>query len=127
MYCDEEAVPAIVKSQAIQLHHRISRCEEEVTQLNSEMVNCVDHYLNVYDCLLKCGEKFRNPDDEFSLGRGCLLEMAKAKCIRQLKSFIYIYFIENVGIGTSEIDVIEDYGQVSTISNQGMLNVFNLI
>ena len=41
--------------------------------------------------------------------------------------YIYIYFIENVGIGTSEIDDIEDYGQVSTISNQGMLNVFNLI
>ena len=59
----------------------------EVTQLKSEMVNCVEHYLNVYECLLKCAEKFQDSEDWLSLGRMCMLRKAKAKCVRQLKLF----------------------------------------
>ena len=87
LYCDDATIPAIVKSQAVQLHHRICRCEEEVTRLKSEMTNCVEHYLNVYKCLLKCAGNFQDSEDRFSLGRMCLLRKAKAKCVRQLKSF----------------------------------------
>ena len=42
LYCDDSTVPVIIKYQAVQLHHRISRCEEEVTRLKSEMANCVE-------------------------------------------------------------------------------------
>ena len=87
LYRDDSTVPVIIKSQAVQLHHRISRCEEEVTRLKSEMGNCVEHYLNVYECLLNCAEKFQDSEDRLSLGRMCLLKKAKAKCVRQLKSF----------------------------------------
>ena len=87
LYCDDSTVPVIIKSQAVQLHHRISRCEEEITRLKSEMANCVQHYLNMYEYLLHCAEKFQDSEDWLSLGRICLLKKAKAKCIRQLKSF----------------------------------------
>ena len=84
LYCDDSTVPVIIKYQAVQLHHRISRCKEEVTRLKSEMANCVEHYLNVYECLLKCAEAFQDSEDRLSLGRMCLLKRQKPSVLGSL-------------------------------------------
>lgn len=84
LYCDNSTVPIVVKSQAVQLHHRISRCEEEITRLKTDMSNCVDHYVDLYEYLTRCTERLQCSEEP---SRICLLKREKTKCISQLKSF----------------------------------------
>ena len=84
LYFDNSTVPIVVKSQAVQLHHRISRCEEEIARLKTDMSNCVDHYVDMYEYLTRCIERLQHSED---LSRICLLKRDKTKCINQLMLF----------------------------------------
>ena len=50
---DESSVPTVVKYQAVQLHHQICRSEEEIERIKTKMCDCVNHYIDVYEYLLK--------------------------------------------------------------------------
>jgi len=78
-----------VKCQAVRLHHQISRSEEEIARIKTEMSNCVNHYINVHDCLLKHTEVYKQSEDPLQLcdlGKLCLLKKVRKKCMYQLQS-----------------------------------------
>ena len=83
LYCENSIVPLIVKSQAVQLHHRICRCEEEVTRLKTEMHNCVNYYVDMYEYFTKCTEKLQHSEDQLVPSRICLLKKEKTHCSYQ--------------------------------------------
>ena len=86
---DESSVPTVVKYQAVKLHHRISRSEEEIARIKTEMCNCVNHYIDVHEYLLKHAEVYEqseHPLHLYDLGKLCLLKKAMKKCMYQLQS-----------------------------------------
>ena len=86
---DESPVPSVVKYQAVQLHHQISRSEEEIARIKTEICDCVNHYIDVHECLLRHTEAYEQSEDPLSLydlGKLCLLKKAMKKCMYQLQS-----------------------------------------
>lgn len=90
LYSDHNSpVPAVVKFQAVQMHHQIARSEEEVARIKSEMSNCVNHYISVRECLIEHIEAFKQSENSLqscNLGKVCLLRRAMKKCLYQLQS-----------------------------------------
>ena len=53
------------------------------------MCNCVNHYTDVHECLLKHAEAYKQSEDPlqlYDLGKLCLLKKAMKKCMYQLQS-----------------------------------------
>lgn len=92
LYSDSD-VPAAVKYQAVQLYHQISRAEEEKARIKSEMKNCVDYYISMYEALMKQVEDYKSQEqlDLYGLGKLCLLKSAKSKCLIKLRSLECFY------------------------------------
>ena len=82
LYSDS-TIPATVKYQAVQLYHQICRAKEELARIRSEMENCVNHYISIYETLSKKVEFYESQEqlDLCSLGKLCLLKRAKRRCL----------------------------------------------
>ena len=93
LYSDDSNIPAAAKYQAVQLHHQISRAEEEEARIRSEMKNCVDHYIRMYEALKKQVEDYESQErlDLYDLGKLCLLKRAKSKSLIRLRSLECFY------------------------------------
>ena len=92
LYSDSD-VPAAAKYQAVQLYHQINRAKEEEARIRSEMKNCADHYISMYEALMKQVEEYESQEqlDLCGLGKLCLLKRAKTKCIIKLRSLECFY------------------------------------
>ena len=65
-------IPSTIKSQAIQLLNAILRAEEEISRLNEEMLNCIEHFVRVYEYLIGKIDQLKtsNPDSN-----PCIVDM----------------------------------------------------
>ena len=127
LYSDHNSpVPAVVKYQAVQMHHQIAR-SEEVARIKSEMSNCVNHYISVHKCLLEHVEAFKQSEDSlrsYNLGKLCLLKRAMKKCLYKLQSlqcFLNYTELEQLqSVLTSLSDQLEHEEQYVLVQGQNM-------
>lgn len=88
-FYSDSAIPNSIKYQAVQFYQQMSRAEEEVVRIKDEMLNCVHHFIGIYECLIRQTEFYKHSEDETQLcklGKICLLKRANIKCFNQLKS-----------------------------------------
>ena len=75
-------IPSTIKSQAIRLLNTILRAEEEISRLNEEMLNCIEHFVRVYEYLIGKIDQLKtsNPDSNPCIcGHVCLLKQSLKK------------------------------------------------
>ena len=81
----ESTIPNSVKHQAVQFYQQSLRSEEEIVRINTEMLNCVHHYIGAHESLIQQIECYKQSEDD-QLGKICLLRKASAKCLNHLRS-----------------------------------------
>ncbi len=71
----ESDVPNNLKYQAVRLRHQSARASEEITRLQSEMKNCVDHYTSKHEYLVRTLQRLQESSatDAYAMGSISLL------------------------------------------------------
>ncbi|XP_065893420.1 uncharacterized protein [Dysidea avara] len=81
-------IPHSFKAQAVELRHKISRCNEEITQLEEEMKCCSQHFIAKYMGLCQLVDTLESAEVQgrYTKGSISLLKKCLHRCRFELKS-----------------------------------------